>query len=79
MSNALTTSFGIPVADNQNSLTAGQDLTNQDFVNVELGSISGHKLEDADGNLATTGDQTPVENWTIMPGQCLRTPSCTAP
>ncbi|TGS58927.1 hypothetical protein EN844_30790, partial [Mesorhizobium sp. M3A.F.Ca.ET.201.01.1.1] len=26
---------------------------------------SGHKLEDADGSLGTTGDQTPVENWTI--------------
>ncbi|TIX17964.1 SpaA isopeptide-forming pilin-related protein, partial [Mesorhizobium sp.] len=29
------------------------------------GSISGHKLEDADGSLATSDDQTPVENWTI--------------
>src|SRR4029079_8043810 len=54
-----------PVQIDQDSLTSGQDLTDQDFVNVELGSISGHKLEDADGNLATTGDQTPVENWTV--------------
>ncbi|TIV23423.1 MAG: hypothetical protein E5W02_05875, partial [Mesorhizobium sp.] len=54
-----------PVQIDQNSLTSGQDLTDQDFVNVELGSISGHKLEDADGDLATAGDQTPVENWTI--------------
>ncbi|RVC56014.1 hypothetical protein EN779_25685, partial [Mesorhizobium sp. M4B.F.Ca.ET.088.02.2.1] len=50
---------------NQNSLTSGQNLTNQDFVNVELGSISGHKFEDADGSLATTGDQTAVGGWTI--------------
>ncbi|BCM19021.1 SdrD B-like domain-containing protein [Mesorhizobium sp. J8] len=50
---------------NQNSLTSGQNLTNQDFVNVQLGSISGHKYVDADGNLATTGDETAVSGWTI--------------
>ncbi|WP_210235835.1 SdrD B-like domain-containing protein, partial [Mesorhizobium sp. M1C.F.Ca.ET.212.01.1.1] len=54
-----------PVQIDQDNLTSGQNLTDQDFVNVELGSISGHKLEDADGSLGTTGDQTPVENWTI--------------
>ncbi|TGR24728.1 hypothetical protein EN839_20805 [Mesorhizobium sp. M1C.F.Ca.ET.196.01.1.1] len=47
------------------TLAAGEESHNNDFVNVELGSISGHKLEDADGSLGTTGDQTPVENWTI--------------
>ncbi|WP_292649599.1 hypothetical protein, partial [Mesorhizobium sp.] len=43
-----------PVQIDQDSLTSGQNLTDQDFVNVELGSISGHKLEDADGSLATS-------------------------
>ncbi|TIX08261.1 MAG: hypothetical protein E5V41_33450, partial [Mesorhizobium sp.] len=38
---------------NQDSLTSGQNLTDQDFINTQLGSISGHKLEDADGSLAT--------------------------
>ncbi|RWG81341.1 SdrD B-like domain-containing protein [Mesorhizobium sp.] len=47
------------------TLAAGEESHNNDFGNFELGSISGHKLEDADGSLGTTGDQTPVENWTI--------------
>ncbi|RWL42122.1 MAG: hypothetical protein EOR60_26630, partial [Mesorhizobium sp.] len=54
-----------PVQINQNSVTSGQNLTNQDFINTQLGSISGHKYVDADGSLATTGDETGVNNWTI--------------
>ncbi|SFQ14911.1 Cna protein B-type domain-containing protein, partial [Mesorhizobium sp. NFR06] len=54
-----------PVQIDQNSLTSGQNLTNQDFINTQLGSISGHKYVDADGSLATTGDETGVSGWTI--------------
>ncbi|WP_292231552.1 SdrD B-like domain-containing protein, partial [Mesorhizobium sp.] len=54
-----------PVTINQDNLTSGQNLTNQDFINTQLGSISGHKYVDADGSLATTGDETGVSGWTI--------------
>ncbi|MCA6122782.1 hypothetical protein J6500_12870 [Bradyrhizobium sp. WSM 1704] len=50
---------------NQDSVTSGQNLTNQDFVNYRLGSISGHKYEDADASNATTGDRSAVSGWTI--------------
>lgn len=36
------------------------------FVNTKYGSISGHKLNDADGLADTTDDRTPVEGWTIF-------------
>ena len=43
------------------------------FTNYQnYGSISGHKYEDADGDLATTGDRSPVVNWLI---QLFRTDS----
>src|SRR5262249_56782228 len=32
---------------------------------VPTGSISGHKLEDADGSTSTTGDRSAVAGWTI--------------
>ncbi|TIO82125.1 MAG: hypothetical protein E5X74_26220, partial [Mesorhizobium sp.] len=47
------------------TLAAGEESHNNDFGNFQLGSISGHKFEDADGSLATTGDQTAVSGWTI--------------
>ncbi|WP_292062888.1 SdrD B-like domain-containing protein [Mesorhizobium sp.] len=47
------------------TLAAGEDSHNNDFGNFQLGSISGHKFEDADGSLATTGDRTAVQDWTI--------------
>ncbi|UCI06125.1 beta strand repeat-containing protein [Mesorhizobium sp. B1-1-8] len=54
-----------PVQIDQSNLTSGQNLTNQDFINTQLSSISGHKYVDADGSLATTGDETAVSGWTI--------------
>ena len=54
-----------PAQINQNSLTSGQNLTNQDFINTQLSSISGHKYVDADGSLVTTSDETGVSGWTI--------------
>ncbi|RUW31041.1 hypothetical protein EOA38_18900, partial [Mesorhizobium sp. M1E.F.Ca.ET.041.01.1.1] len=47
------------------TLAAGEESHNNDFGNFQLGSISGHKYEDADGSLATTGDETAVSGWTI--------------
>ncbi|MEZ2330092.1 collagen binding domain-containing protein, partial [Mesorhizobium sp. RCC_202] len=47
------------------TLAAGQDSHNNDFGNFQLSSISGHKYADADGKLATTGDESPVSGWTI--------------
>src|SRR5258706_667791 len=34
-------------------------------VGSAIGSISGFKYQDADGNISTTGDQTPLSGWTI--------------
>ncbi len=39
--------------------------TNNNFVNSRLGSISGHKYEDADGMASTTDDRVGVEGWAI--------------
>jgi hypothetical protein len=56
------------------------------FVNAETVEVNACKLEDADGELATTGDQTPVEGWTIYllvdgtlqePGQSTGSDGCT--
>ncbi|MDX8482400.1 SdrD B-like domain-containing protein, partial [Mesorhizobium sp. VK24D] len=54
-------------ADGEYTVTvaAGQDSHNNDFGNFQTGSISGHKYVDADGNLATTGDESAVSGWTI--------------
>ncbi|MGY4320585.1 MSCRAMM family protein [Bradyrhizobium sp. JR3.5] len=47
------------------TLAAGDVSHNNNFGNLQTASISGHKYEDADGNAATTGDETPVSGWTI--------------
>ncbi|OGH31288.1 MAG: hypothetical protein A3I54_01035 [Candidatus Levybacteria bacterium RIFCSPLOWO2_02_FULL_41_11] len=38
---------------------------------VDKGSISGSKLEDADGNILGIEDQSPIENWTIELYSCV--------
>jgi hypothetical protein len=35
------------------------------FVNTQRGSISGHKLNDADGKYETSDDRNPLSGWTI--------------
>lgn len=43
----------------------GEDVTGIQFGNYELGSILGYKWNDGDGNISTTADRDPVENWVI--------------
>ena len=53
--------------DSDNSainLSAGENITCT-FTNVMRGAIAGHKYDDADGNIFTTGDRTAVPGWTI--------------
>jgi hypothetical protein len=45
--------------------SAGQTVTCT-FTNTQRGTISGYKYNDADGSDSTTGDRTPIENWTIQ-------------
>lgn len=45
-------------------LTPGQTVTCT-FTNTQLGSISGKKLGDADGDTTTTGDRTVLSGWVI--------------
>ncbi|RVC50112.1 hypothetical protein EN779_28495 [Mesorhizobium sp. M4B.F.Ca.ET.088.02.2.1] len=47
-----------PVQIDQDSLTSGQNLTDQDFVNFKFFSVSGTKYEDLTGN-GKTADDTP--------------------
>lgn len=35
------------------------------FINAESVEVTACKLGDADGNLGTTGDQTPIRDWTV--------------
>jgi hypothetical protein len=44
--------------------TSGQQLEH-DFINFQNVSVSACKLHDADGSLGTSGDQTPIEGWSI--------------
>lgn len=43
----------------------GEDVAGIQFGNYELGSILGYKWNDGDGNISTTADRDPVENWVI--------------
>ena len=53
-----TNSISVDLAENGITCT---------FTNApDRGSILGYKYEDADGDLSTTDDQTPLENWTIQ-------------
>lgn len=45
-------------------LDAGETITCT-FTNTMRGAIGGHKYDDADGNVSTTGDRTGIANWTI--------------
>ncbi|TPL64451.1 SdrD B-like domain-containing protein, partial [Mesorhizobium sp. B2-4-3] len=48
------------------TLTSGEnDTTGNDFVNTQLGSISGTKWQDADGLASTTNDRTALAGWQI--------------
>jgi hypothetical protein len=40
--------------------------TGYDFGNFENVSVKACKLEDADGNLSTTDDQSPIKGWTVF-------------
>jgi hypothetical protein len=55
------------------------------FVNTQQVSVTACKLQDADGDLATTGDQTPLQNWALFltvdgvrqePGQLTGSDGC---
>ncbi len=46
------------------NLSAGENVTCT-FTNVMRGAIGGHKYNDADGDINTTGDRTGVAGWTI--------------
>jgi hypothetical protein len=43
---------------------SGDDFTHT-FINSQFATVTACKVEDADGDAATTGDQTPLENWAI--------------
>ncbi len=47
------------------NIEAGETVTCT-FTNIKNGSISGHKYEDADGNVQTTGDQSVLSGWVIQ-------------
>jgi hypothetical protein len=44
---------------------SGKDITDQDFSNFKLISISGHKFNDVDDNPETAGDDKPLAGWVI--------------
>lgn len=46
------------------SLQAGETVTCT-FTNTKRSSISGYKYEDADGDIQTAGDRSPIADWTI--------------
>lgn len=46
------------------NISAGEDVICT-FSNEMRGAIGGHKYNDADGDIATTGDRTGVAGWTI--------------
>ncbi len=46
------------------NLSAGENVTCT-FTNTMRGAIGGHKYNDADGNILTTGDRTGVAGWTV--------------
>jgi streptogramin lyase len=56
-----------PLGPTQHSfgqVSAGEPATHT-FINAESVQVSACKLQDEDGELATTGDLTPVEGWTL--------------
>jgi hypothetical protein len=69
------------------TLTSGQADTDNNFGNFKNVSVKACKVEDADGNLATTGDQTAIPGWTVylsidgvrqLPGQLTGDDGCYA-
>jgi sarcosine oxidase gamma subunit len=44
---------------------SGQDVSNQDFGNFQLITISGHKFNDVDDKPLTKGDDVPLAGWVI--------------
>jgi streptogramin lyase len=46
------------------NVTSGE-VYSHTFVNSRYATVSACKVEDADGDLATTGDQSPVEGWAV--------------
>jgi hypothetical protein len=51
--------------ENPITLQSGQDISNEDFGNMQDATISGHKFNDTDGNPQTTGDDVPLSGWVI--------------
>jgi uncharacterized protein (DUF2141 family) len=47
------------------TLSAGQKVTKKDFGNFKLGSISGMKFEDKNGNHKKDGNESGLSGWTI--------------
>jgi len=46
-------------------ITAGQDSTNNNFINFLNGNIAGYKWNDLDGNGAWDNEEPPIEGWKI--------------
>ncbi len=52
-------------------ITSGSISENNNFGNVQQGSISGYKYEDMDGDLSTTEDLSSIFGWTIDLYECI--------
>jgi len=46
-------------------LLSGDISTDKNFRNYQNVDVTACKVEDADGDLATTDDQTPISEWTV--------------
>jgi hypothetical protein len=67
------------------TLTSGQVENNNNFGNFKNVKVKACKVEDADGDLATTNDQTAIKDWTVylsidsvrqLPGQLTGDDGC---
>jgi uncharacterized surface anchored protein len=57
--------FNVTASEVQVSLTTSGQVATEDFFNARYMTIEGYKYEDCDLDPTTTGDQSPLADWTI--------------